>query len=125
MRKIKNIFILSLLMIVTCAGCIFDWNSHDTNVKVTEDKNNYQFTASYNKHRSAEIQHYINTDIAPDNLSGDFIDVTTTLKDGTTFYIKEMAGLLKIKLDKQKNSEASYEKIKNMCNGIKNILTNK
>ena len=112
-------------MIITCAGCIFDWNSHDTNVKVTEDKNNYQFTASYNKHRSAEIQHYINTHIAPDDLSGDFIDVTTTLKDGTNFYIKEMAGRLKIKLDKQKNSEASYEKIKNMCNGIKNILTNK
>lgn len=123
MRKIKTIIILSSFVIVSCTACVFDWNNNDVDINVKEQKNYFQFTALYNKHRSSEIQKYINAHIAPDNLSGNFIDVTTTLKDGTNFYIKETAGHLKIKLDKQKNSEASYLRIKNMCSGIKNILT--
>ena len=51
------------------------------------------------------------------------IDGKLALDDRTTFYIKKYPGFLKIKLDKNENSEEAYRRMKAMCEGIKKILT--
>ena len=51
------------------------------------------------------------------------IDGTIALDDHTTFYIKKPTGILKIKLDKDENSDEAYHRIKAMCEGIKKVLT--
>ena len=41
------------------------------------------------------------------------------LDDKTTFYIKKSPGYLKIKFDKEKNTEEAFEKFKSVLEGIK------
>jgi len=48
-----------------------------------------------------------------------------TLDDKTTFYMKSYPGELKIKLNKQDNSYDSYTKIKDLCEGLKEIIGSK
>jgi hypothetical protein len=38
------------------------------------------------------------------------------------FYIKKSPGVLKIKLDRNANSEEAYHRIKSMCEGIKTVV---
>ncbi|HVZ98456.1 MAG TPA: hypothetical protein VG847_16355 [Chitinophagaceae bacterium] len=118
-------FFLLFLCTMCCSVCFTSCFNHSTRISINEDDDYYKFSALYNKLQSQEIKNYINEHIAPDNLDGDYIDVTTTLEDATNFYIKETPGRLKIIFNKHKNSEASYQRIKKMCAGIKNILASK
>lgn len=49
-------------------------------------------------------------------------DAMITLDDKTTFYMKSNPGELKIKLNKQDNSYESYTEIKDLCEGLKEIM---
>lgn len=51
------------------------------------------------------------------------IDGTIALDDRTKFYIKKLPGILEIRLDKDENTYESYEQIRSMCQGIKNVVT--
>ena len=44
------------------------------------------------------------------------------MDDNTSFYIKSYPGKLKIKFNKNQNSEASYFKIKSLCEGINEVI---
>ena len=106
----------------------FEIYDHDINISIIENVNSYQFSANYNAENTGRIQSYINSSIAPNGLfhsANDYMDITTTLSDRTSFYIKESPGRLKVELDKHKNSFGSYMRIKKMCEGIKNVLANK
>ena len=50
------------------------------------------------------------------------IDGDITLDDQATFYVKKSPGFLNIKLDKEKNSDAVYRKIRSVCEGIKDVV---
>ena len=50
------------------------------------------------------------------------IDGTIALDDHTIFYIKKYPGFIEIELDKDKNSDVAYRRIKSMCEGIKRVL---
>jgi hypothetical protein len=50
------------------------------------------------------------------------IDGRIGLDDHTTFFIKKFPGHLRIELDKYKNSASSYREIKELCEGIKEVL---
>jgi hypothetical protein len=103
-------------------------NDHNISISVNENDDTYAFSAHYNSSNSGRIEHYINKCIIPDQLGvseNDYIDANTSLPDKTQFYIKESPGKLKIKLDKRKNSTASYLRIKRMCEGIKGLLAGK
>jgi hypothetical protein len=128
MIKIKRLFILCGLLILTCAACVFDWNNHNINISVNDGTDYFRFFATYNKNKTANVQYFINKSIAPNKLfasTHDYIDAYTELQGGTKFYIKSSRGKLKIEINKKENSEASYLRIKNMCAGIKNVLTDK
>ena len=99
--------------------------SYNTSVTISESKNDYSLTASYDVRKTAKVQSYINDAIAPNSLfrsENDDFNVTTTLADRTNFHVKESPGKLKIEIDKKQNSYASYRKVKKMCEGIKDLL---
>jgi hypothetical protein len=115
---------LSVLIIYTK----FDLNRNRTSITVSEDSNSYKLEAVYNEDNAGKVERYINKCISPDRLGdseNDHVDVTTSLPDGTVFYIKESPGKLKIELNKKKNPTASYYRIKNMCEGVQGVLTGK
>jgi hypothetical protein len=119
-----SIIALSLFLVFARFG-VFD---HNISISVSEDDEAYTFSANYNKANTARVESYINKCIRPDRLGNsadDYVDVTTSLPDKTQFYIKESPGRLKIKLDKRKNTTASYNRIKKMCEDIKQLLAGK
>jgi hypothetical protein len=120
---IAAFFLVSLSLFI---GWIkFAKNSDDISISVADTDNTYTYTASFNEDVTGRVQGYINHCIKPNGLfrsTHDYFNVTTTLKDGTEFYVKESPGELKIEIDKRKNSYASFMRIKKMCDGISNVL---
>lgn len=51
------------------------------------------------------------------------IDGKPVLDDHTIFYIKKYPGFIKIKRNKDENSDEAYYKIKAMCEGLKKNIT--
>ncbi len=120
----KNIYkqILGLLTISVCFSCCNFHNDHNIRISVKESSQQYRLHASYSRAKTNKVRSYINECIQPVSLNGNYVDITTTLDDNTRFYIKSLAGELLIKLNKTENSEASYHRIKKMCEGIKEVL---
>jgi light-regulated signal transduction histidine kinase (bacteriophytochrome) len=119
-----SIVALSVFLIYARFG-VFD---HNISISVSEDQDTYTFSARYADSNTGIVERYINKCISPDQLGtsgNDYIDVTTSLPDGTRFYVKESTGKLKIKFDKRINSAASFYRIKKMCDGIKEVLAGK
>lgn len=103
-------------------------NNGNISISVKNTDDYYTYTASFDEAMTGHVQDYINYSIKPNGLfksTHDYFNVTTTLADQTNFYVKESPGQLKIELNKRKNSTASYLRIKNMCDGISNVLKGK
>jgi hypothetical protein len=125
----KTIFFIAALCLVSLSIFIgwvkFQKNNGDVSIAVKDTDDAYTYTASFDENYTGKVLGYINHSIKPNGLfksTHDYFDVTTTLKDGTDFYIKESPGDLKIAIDKRKNSTSSYLRIKKMCDGISNVL---
>jgi len=80
--------------------------------------------AYFGRNKTAKVERYMDDVLASGNMSfrNTRIDGQITLDDNSTFYIKKHRGYLYIKLDKYKNSDEAFYKIKSMCEGIKEIL---
>jgi hypothetical protein len=50
------------------------------------------------------------------------IDGDITLDNQGHFYMKKSPGFLNIKLDKEKNSDATYKKLRSVCEGINDVV---
>ncbi|HVW97808.1 MAG TPA: hypothetical protein VHA56_17695 [Mucilaginibacter sp.] len=106
----------------------FKHNRDHLSITVNESRGIYGYEASFNEDLTWKVQDYINHSISPERIfsgTNDYFNVTTTLKDGTVLNIKESPGELEIKVDKEKNSWASYQRIKKICDGLTNLLKQK
>jgi hypothetical protein len=96
------------------------------NISVSDSDDEYKFVAHFDQSRTRDVQRFINNSMSPSGLfSGedDHLNVDTSLKDGTTFKVKESPGELTIRIDKKSNSPASVQRIRNMCEGVKKVIT--
>ena len=106
----------------------FQRNSDDLSISVVDTDDTYALTATFNEDYTGRVQDYINRSIKPNSLfrsTHDYFNVITTLADKTEFHVKESPGELEIDFDKRKNSAASYQRVKKMCEGISNVLKGK
>lgn len=115
--RISGIFFISVLL--ACS------DGDNLKISVTDSDDTYEFLAKFEDEKTKRIQDFINSQVAPSSFSGDHVDITTTLDDKTTFKLEERAGRVRIELDKEANSDASYQRIKKMCEGIKEVLAEK
>ncbi|GAB3998959.1 hypothetical protein GCM10028807_47850 [Spirosoma daeguense] len=118
----KSLFI-GLLLASAMLACS---DGHNLKIAVTDSDDTYEFYAKYDEKKSQHVQDFINEKMAPSgNVKGDNIDITTTLDDDTRFELEEYPGKVRIKLDKEDNSEASYQRVKAMCEGVKRVIGDK
>ena len=100
-------------------------HSGSTSVKVSENKKMYKLDASFNEDKVMDVYRYINSSLKPQSLftsEDDRVDVSMTLGDGTTFQIKAYRGDLSLTFDKRSNSRKSYSRIRELCEGVKEIV---
>jgi hypothetical protein len=119
MKKL-HILLFYVVACITFASCIH--NNHDTNITYNEDDHYYSMKAYFPKSETRDVDEYMDDRIgrrSKMSFVNSRIDGTIALDDHTNFYIQKSPGVLKIKLDKDENSEDSYHQIKSMCQGIK------
>lgn len=120
-------FSLSALAGVCLLGALLACSDgHDTNISVTDSDDTYEFSAKFDKHKTKRVQDFINAKMAPaTSATGNHVDITTKLADNTQFKLEESPGKVRIEFDKEANSEASYHRVKYMCEGIKKVIGEK
>ncbi|MEJ0101556.1 MAG: hypothetical protein WDO19_02880 [Bacteroidota bacterium] len=121
----KNIILAGMFTfcIVTFLSCFH--RDRDIKISVKETEDVYRFTASFPESKTRKVQRLINNSISPNSFFSspdDYLDVSTILQDKTRFSIKASPGKLSIKLDREENTVASYHRVKEMCEEIKNTL---
>ena len=121
----KNSILIGLFACcaLTVLSCFH--NNHDIKISVKETEDVYRFTASFPESQTRKVQRLINNSISPNSFFSspdDYVDVSTILQDKTRFSIKASPGNLSIKLDRYENTVASYRRVKEMCEEIKNTL---
>jgi hypothetical protein len=117
------------ILLFVCAAVLFSCkdvfrNDKDITIHIHDNPGSYEFNALYPVSRTGDVQDFINESMEPNGLftsSHDYFNVDTKLEDGTTFHVKSSPGKMNIMMDREKNSIASYNRIKKMCEGIKNL----
>jgi len=114
--------VLAILLgcLISCSG-----PKSDTSITIKESENIYSLVAYFPVEQTARIKRYINSCISESEFftpGNDPVDITADLKDNTRFRIKSKNGKLLIELKKSENTEASLQRIKKMCEGIKQVL---
>lgn len=121
MKSIIYPLLTTLFLVCLTLSCK---NHYDTKISVTENDDLYKFTAYYDDQKTEDIQEYLRKSLAPSNIfdSDDEVDKTVILDDRTKFKLEFASGELLIRLDKNENNSASYERIKQMAAGVKRII---
>lgn len=116
----------SLIVLITAIVFSSCWyNRNNVSVSIKEDEDEYSLQAKYNPAKTQNVQRYIQSQLEPNkifNNTNGMVDVTAVLDDDTKLYIKSNRGSLKIKFDKEENSEEAYYRVKEMCEEIKDII---
>jgi hypothetical protein len=124
MRIHSCISALVLLCFTTFQSCVHH-NNHNLKISVDESGGSYKFYASFPEDKTNKVHRVINKSIEPNGLfssANDYMNVTTTLQDKTNFAIKASPGIIEIKINREGNSPASYDRIKDMCGEIRRSL---
>ena len=124
----KNSFALmcNLLLVWFCLSCTQS-NNGNVNISISESEDYYKMLAHFSTGKTGDVDKFMDHKIGRrSNMSfaNSRIDGKLSLDDHITFYIKKYPGYLQIKLDKEENSDASYQRVKSMCEGIKKVITN-
>ena len=117
-------FLLLVAALIGFTSC--RWSDHDITIHYSDTKRYYSMEADFSIHRTRAVEEYMDEKLGSvTNMS--FVNTRLNgkiaLDDNTNFYIEKYPGYMRIKLDKEKNSYSSYERIRSMCDGIKKVLT--
>jgi len=121
MKKLV-IFFCALSLCIAIISCGFPGGS--ISIKHSEYDHYYEMTAKFNSDRTAAVERWLDKELPSGNMSfaNTEIDGDIMLDNQATFYIKKSPGFLNIKLDKEKNSDAVYKKIRAVCEGINDVV---
>ncbi|WP_106595295.1 hypothetical protein [Dyadobacter jiangsuensis] len=117
--KIKSLMLSLMVMLAMFVSC----NNGDVSIAVKDEDDYYRFKARFDDNLSTEVTGFLN-----DHLSTVRIDpekdskVITVLPDQTRLTVESSPGEVMIYLDKEENSRDSYHRIKNLCEGVKDVI---
>jgi hypothetical protein len=121
----KKHFIYTLpgfIFLVFLSSC---YHNHNISISISDDEDEYEMDASYRKNQTHKVRAYLNEHLLNNTVAtfkSKSMDEEITLDDNTTFYINSYPGELKIKIDKTENSDESFEKVRQVCEDLKDIL---
>lgn len=121
-KKAIHILPLILASLAMLLICSCNLNSKRVQITIKENSTYYQFKAKFNGSKTELIKTYVQSRLQEELTSS--IEVTKfretiTLKDGTEFSMKISSGRVHIKFYKRDNTEASYLKVKALCDDLK------
>lgn len=122
MKKQFILVVLGLMIVSALSSC---FHNHDISISISDDEDEYEMEAVYQRNQTRAIRAYLNEHLLSNNavsFKSKAMDEEITLDDHTTFYINSYPGELTIKIDKTKNSEESFERVRQACEEIKEIL---
>ncbi|MEO6229032.1 MAG: hypothetical protein ABIP10_02835 [Ferruginibacter sp.] len=125
MKKLHALIFCTIACIITASSCRRNNDNGNISLNFKESDHYYSLAAYFDKSQTRNVEQYMDSRIgkrSKTSFINSTIDGTITLDDHTTFYIKKAPGVLRIKLDKDKNSMEAYDRIRSMCEGIKKVL---
>lgn len=122
MKKYRVVFFALFCILYTSCRHFGSGNISITN---SESSRYYTMKAHYDQKKTREVEEYMNERIASgSNMSfvNNRIDGLLMLDDHTKFWVKKYPGFIEIKIDKSQNTNEACQRIKSMCEGIKQII---
>lgn len=106
------------------SGCNLNGNDN-LSISVKSTATGYSFDAAYPENKTEKVVAYLEKTLGNDKIFtalSDIKDEEVAMGDSVKFYLKSSPGNLEIDFKKQYNSEASYNKLVEMCKGVKEVL---
>ena len=121
MKKHFIAVVFGLMTLTFLSSCFHD---HYISISISDDDDEYEMDALYQKRKTHAVQVYLNDHLLNNRLSVKhrWKDEVVTLDDDTKIYLNSYPGELRIKIDKTENSEESCDKVKQVCEELKDIL---
>lgn len=121
------IILLCALFLAGSSSCYYHHRHHnDVSVRIDESEDSYRMSARFDEDKTDLVQDYISGHTGHNGLFGHGghieMDAGATYGDNINVYIRFHPGRLKIELDKDENSAAACHEIKELCEGIKDML---
>jgi hypothetical protein len=126
MKTLPVLFFCVIACMMSLLSCMTGYDDGNTSLNFKDSDHYYSMNAHFNKNKTRALEEYMDRRIGRrSNMSfrNSQIDGTLGLDDHTTFYIKKYPGHIMIKVDKNKNSDEGYDRIRSMCEGMKVVLT--
>jgi acetoin utilization deacetylase AcuC-like enzyme len=121
MKKRSNLFYALLCSLLLSCG----YHDNNTSISYRDKDQYYSMNANFSEKRMRTVERYMNERIGRKNnisFSNTQTNAMFTLDDGTKFHMEKYPGHIEIKLDKTENTHKAYRNIKEMCEGMKNVI---
>jgi hypothetical protein len=125
MKKYFLSVIFGFLCIALVSSC---HHRHSTTVSISDSHDEYQLCAAYDKSKTHRVQRLLDDELQDESgtmIRTNMVNEQVTLDDRTSFHLCLCPGVVRIKIDKRENSEASCRKIKAICEDIKDLLASR
>lgn len=124
--KMKYALAISICVMLL-AGCVRYHSERvrhgSTSVTIRETDDHYKLDAKFRRSSTDEVERAINQALVENKFSDADFNGTITLEDESRVYVRLRSGRLRIRFDKDENSEASYERVKRLGDNIKVVIT--
>lgn len=122
MKKNFLSILSAVIFLILFTSC---FHNHNVSISISDNADEYEMDASYRKNQTHQVRVYLNEHLLNASSSmtkNKSIDEEITLDDNTRFYINAHPGELSIKIDKSENTAESCEKVRQVCEELKDIL---
>jgi len=116
-------------MLLCALQCSFIISCQDNDKNISfhykDSDNSYTMDARFGKSKTRKAERYMNEMIGRQNnlsFSNTETDAVFTLDDGSKFYMKKTPGHIKISMNKDETSDQTYHAVKQMCQGMKDVI---
>ncbi|GGH23744.1 hypothetical protein GCM10007423_06600 [Dyadobacter endophyticus] len=117
--KIKSLLISQIVALVMLISC----NNGDVSIAVKDEDDSYRFKAHFDDNLSPMVAEFLSDRISPIRIDPERESkIVTVLSDHTKLTVESSPGELMIYLDKDENSRDSYHRVKNLCEGVKDVI---
>lgn len=112
------------ICIMLLTGCVRYHSERikEGNISITvkESDSRYRVDAKFSRSKTREVARVIDQMLDANNtLETDDLDGTISLEDDSRVYVRLRSGRLKIRFDKDENSETAYERVRDLTDKIK------
>jgi hypothetical protein len=101
-------------------------NRNDINLEVSENESELNISAEFPDEKTPVVKNYLKKELKlSKNIStkNNKIEENISIEDGTFFYMKLAEGRLKIEMERKRNGQTAYKRLKKLFIGLKTVLT--